>query len=43
MQLSRISTLEKQVMELQRVVDEWQQAYNGLRQQYVEATGREPM
>jgi hypothetical protein len=43
MQQSRISTLEKQVMELQRVVDEWQQAYNGLRQQYVEATGREPM
>ena len=43
MQQSRIGTLEKQVMELQRVVDEWQQAYNGLHQQYVEATGREPM
>ncbi len=43
MQQSRIATLEKQVMELQRVVDEWQQAYNGLRQQYVETTGREPM
>lgn len=39
----RITTLEKQVMELQRVVDEWQQAYNGLRQQFVETTGREPM
>lgn len=43
MQQSRIATLEKQVMELQRVVDEWQQAYNGMRQQFVEATGREPM
>jgi hypothetical protein len=39
----RISALEKQVMELQRVVDEWQQAYSGLRQQFVEATGCEPM
>ncbi len=43
MQQSRISTLEKQVMELQRVVDEWQQAFNSLRQQYIEATGREPL
>jgi hypothetical protein len=43
MQQSRIATLEKQVMELQRVVDEWQQAYNGLRQQFIESTGREPM
>jgi hypothetical protein len=42
-QQSRIGTLEKQVMELQRVVDEWQQAYKGLHQQFVEATGREPM
>jgi hypothetical protein len=43
MQQSRIGTLERQVMELQRVVDEWQQAYKGLHQQFVEATGREPM
>ena len=43
MQQSRIVTLEKQVMELQRVVDEWQQAYSSLRQQFVEATGRDPM
>lgn len=40
--LRRIATLEKQVMELQRALDEWQQAYNGLRQQFVEATGCEP-
>lgn len=43
MQQARIATLEKQVMELQRVVDEWQQAYNGLRQQFIEATGCMPM
>ncbi len=43
MQQSRIATLEKQVMELQRVVDEWQQAYSSLRQQFVEATGRDPI
>lgn len=42
-QQSRISTLERQVMELQRVVDEWQQAYNSLRQQFIESTGREPV
>lgn len=42
-QQSRVSTLEKQVMELQRVVDEWQQAYGSLRQQFIEATGREPL
>lgn len=39
----RVSSLEKQVMELQRVVDEWQQAYGSLRQQFIEATGREPL
>ncbi len=42
-QQSRIATLEKQVMELQRVLDEWQQAYHGLRQQFIETTGREPL
>lgn len=42
-QQSRIATLEKQVMELQRVVDEWQQAYISLKQQYVEHVGREPI
>jgi hypothetical protein len=42
-QQSRIGTLERQVMELQRVVDEWQQAYNSMRQQFIEATGREPL
>lgn len=39
----RIMMLEKAAMELQRSVDEWQQAYEGLRQQFIEATGREPM
>ena len=42
-QQTRLHTLEKQVMELQRVVDEWQQAYNRLRQQFIEETGREPL
>ncbi len=42
-QPSRIPNLERQVMELQRVVDEWQHAFNSLRQQFVEATGREPL
>jgi hypothetical protein len=42
MQQTRIALLERQVMELQRAVDEWQQAYRGLRQQFVETTGREP-
>jgi len=42
-QQSRIATLERQVMELQRVVDEWQQAYKSLRQQFIESTGREPV
>ena len=42
-QQARIATLERQVMELQRVVDEWQQAYNSLKQQYVEKVGREPI
>lgn len=42
-QQSRISTLERQVMDLQRVVDEWQHAYGSLRQQFIEATGRDPL
>lgn len=42
-QPSRIPNLERQVMELQRVVDEWQLAFKSLRQQFIEATGREPM
>jgi hypothetical protein len=39
----RIAALERQTMELQRVVDEWQQAYNRLLQQFVETTGRPPL
>jgi len=42
-QQSRLVSLERQVMELQRVVDEWQHAYKSLQQQFIEATGREPM
>ncbi len=38
----RNAWLEKQVMELQRDVVRWQDAFSHLRQQYVEATGRDP-
>ncbi|MEY4484991.1 MAG: hypothetical protein RL693_2443 [Verrucomicrobiota bacterium] len=38
----RINWLEKQVMELQHDVDEWQQQCNTIRQQFIEATGRDP-
>lgn len=38
----RINWLEKQVMELQRDVDEWQQQCRTIRQQFIEATGRDP-
>lgn len=39
----RIQLLEKQLVEYQRVVDQWQDAYTSLRQQFIEATGREPL
>jgi hypothetical protein len=39
----RIAALERQTMDLQRVIDEWQQAYNQLKQQYVESVGRDPL
>lgn len=39
----RVQLLEKQLVEYQQVVDQWQEAYNSLRQQYIEATGREPL
>jgi hypothetical protein len=38
----RLQHLEKQVVAYQRQVDEWQQAYESLKQQYIEAVGREP-
>lgn len=38
----RNAWLEKQVMELQRDIVRWQEAYTNMRQQYVEATGRDP-
>jgi hypothetical protein len=39
----RVKFLEKQVMEYQRSLDEWQRAYSLLKQQFIEATGREPL
>lgn len=39
----RVALLEKQLMACQRTLDEWEQAYNSLRQQFIEATGREPV
>lgn len=42
-QVQRTIWLEKQVMELQRAVDQWKEAYKSLRQQFIEATGREPL
>ncbi len=39
----RCSWMEKQVMELQRDLVRWQERCEGLRAQFVEATGREPM
>jgi hypothetical protein len=38
----RIAALERQTMELQRALDEWQQAYLRLKQQFVESVGRDP-
>lgn len=40
--LKRMNLLERENMELQRAVNEWQEAYQSLKQQFVEATGREP-
>ena len=39
----RIALLERQAMDLQRQVDEWQQSYLSLKQQFVESTGRDPL
>jgi hypothetical protein len=39
----RVKLLEKQVMEYQRSLDEWQRAHSILKQQFIEATGREPL
>ncbi|MCP5559365.1 MAG: hypothetical protein H7A55_16585 [Verrucomicrobiaceae bacterium] len=39
----RIQLLEKQLMEYQRVVDQWREGYESLKQQFIEATGREPL
>ena len=39
----RVAWLERQVMELQRDIGEWQEACASLRRQFIEATGRDPM
>jgi hypothetical protein len=39
---SRTLWLERQNMELQRDIVRWQERYDSVRQQYVEATGRDP-
>ena len=39
----RIAWLEKQVMDLQRAIGNWEAGYKSLRQQFIEATGREPV
>jgi len=39
----RVKVLEKQIMEYQRSLDEWQRAHSILTQQFIEATGREPL
>lgn len=40
--LQRLALLEKQVVEYQHTLDEWERGYNSLRQQFIEVTGREP-
>ena len=39
----RVKLLEKQVMEYQHSLDEWKLSHSILRQQFIEATGREPL
>jgi hypothetical protein len=39
----RVQVLERQLMEAQHALHEWEQSYKVLRQQFVEATGREPL
>ncbi len=40
---SRVAELEKELIDYQRALGDWQEAYNQLRQQYVEATGHDPL
>jgi hypothetical protein len=39
----RVTSMEKQLIEYQRAIDQWQEAYQSLRQQFIEATGHEPI
>lgn len=38
----RVTLLEKQVVEYQHSLDEWERNFSSLRQQFIEVTGREP-
>jgi hypothetical protein len=38
----RVMLLERQIVEYQHAMDEWERNYNSLRQQFIETTGREP-
>lgn len=40
---SRVAELEKDIIDYQRALGDWQEAYNRLRQQYIEATGHDPL
>lgn len=39
----RLALLEKQVLEYQHALGEWERSYQSLRQQFIEATGKEPI
>jgi hypothetical protein len=40
---SRVALLERDIIGYQKALGEWQEAYRQLRQQFVEATGHEPL
>lgn len=41
--LKRVQTLEMQVLDYQRLINDWEEAYANLKQQFIEATGRDPI
>jgi len=41
--LQRIGLLEKQLMDCQKVIHQWQQAYESLKMQFIETTGKDPL
>lgn len=40
---ARVGELEKEIMDYQRALEDWQRAYQSLRQQFVESTGHDPL